>query len=590
MRTAVQQNAIPTQSLASPVGPAPDRMAEALVRARPLSSEISLAVHDKKPILLIQNGEIAYLAFQGSPGNPAPRTAREFALQLRESAAAKNLFADAGALIRASTREMESQGDLSFGERNNIVRSIDRLVKFVLDQSKDLPATPITIVLKYPNSDRARICKPAEICEPIQNARKVFDAGLQTIKQRAGSAELRAKEITKIDAAQKALTRFEQIVTDWTSGKSEAEIRETHRIKTETVRAWLNGGLPSELTSMTTRAPAGRRAGPEISLPRHESSDWAYVLGAYQAATTHRGVASGFRVSSPLQEPITELAERMKALDIGLRVKTGTLVSHGQSRFFLRLSNTEFSRALFGMSSGNQRVIWQGLGSREEQLSYLRGLLSVRGEFSSGIFNISLSQHSTLAIQLAGLFQHLGVHTALSVGATRSLRVASYDGLKALHALDVLPAHISPRVAAHLAEKSPPRSRSGEEYDRVMAHLAKFPRSTNAHTSQVTGVPVSAIREWREGAIPRPERMKEQLGLDRLNVPNPEVAAFLYRSYEMTADECIALSHRFTLDEVMGVSAKINSVATVAPNLKVQALKSRLEALRTTPISKQVPW
>lgn len=266
---------------------------------------------------------------------------------------------------------------------------------------------------------------------------------------------------------------------------------------------------------------------------RHESTDLAYLLGAW-AAVTEIGRKSDDRISYASQDPRQLALVEERLVRVAGKAPTHQEITiHGIDYQRITLHSEEVAHHFQRITADNSRVPWEHLGTERECINYLRGIFDHGGwiftEASAGI-GLNKRDGEYLLRDIGRVFAKVGILPLISDTNVPSLRLKERNEWMLFASKIGLSLPERQKAAQALADRPALKNHFGvEHYGAVLRCLETGSPSASA-ISEVTGVPANSVRDWIiRGQKPPVVKRKEIIDAYSETMANPDVVNFVYR-------------------------------------------------------------
>lgn len=333
------------------------------------------------------------------------------------------------------------------------------------------------------------------------------------------------------DALVSAFAQIRKPLLEIAAGKSKRLAAKECGISPVKLTLWLSGSLPPTVrAALVERRSQAERP---LTLPRDESEEFAYILGAFAAAS--RPGTPAQRLSLATQS--AEVAERLrgameKVFGRTIEMRQGQVPPRNNTEYEVRLLSLACARYLNEVTSLNSRIPWEHLVTSAEKIAFLRGYLDKASSVSrKGGIDITKTGGEQLLRELAVLFSQVGLYPRLLTdGARTILKFSEYGEWKKLHDTVGYTDPDSKAALGRLVAKKPGRTGySAQDFDRTIAIAARG--GDIRAVAREANVPYDAARSWI-GQKKRPHEVERRAIIAgyAAGMPDPRVIGAITRN------------------------------------------------------------
>ncbi len=355
-------------------------------------------------------------------------------------------------------------------------------------------------------------------------ARQRANEAEATLRQRYTGVMLPVATQTRIARIQKSLQRYEQFLSLAREGKSARRIAQKLGLDINTAVSWMTE--PKAFNPLGGQRSFADEYARPLDASTLDAEKKAFLLGALLLGRNHCGTRRlTIRVydTAALQLLDKDMQHVLKSDPGSCRISStspsgGTLIIHSRA----------FAHEIRLLTANRTAVPWEHLQTPECFVSFLKGALSVRGDFSNEQFGISCAGRPRLAVDLASVFAQVGIFPLVLMKGIPQVVITDTLSFQRLLELDLCQFRVDkPKLDSYVTKidrKRRPSLRI-EDYDRVKHFRHANPKASLSQIHAATGVAISTFRSWAKSTPHQVRRRNELLCLQNIfEVPNP--AAF----------------------------------------------------------------
>jgi len=340
------------------------------------------------------------------------------------------------------------------------------------------------------------------------------------------------------------MDKYRQTQRLYSEGNTYVQVARELGIKPYTVERWIKDeNVPRDLMWVLNNAARYR----DLPIPRRESPDFAYILGAY--ATAMKSPGKQFKVVSMDKEAVEHFRDCIKKV-FGVELKVEPSSSTKKTPLYeCDMYSLKLISYMREITYANTRVPWEHLGTDEEKLHYLRAIQ----DLNSGVthkqvkdryagekrtypeITETFSYRRSLCEDILLLYKQFGAYPNWKVGE---------DGLIRIFISGRSDIEVAKRVGfttlrknRDLEEETSRARYSTQEYGPDEYYAAKalweahIPRK---EISERTGISENVIKAWKTGRKAKPRRVVRYESLIEVEkaLEDPQTLSYAFRELE----------------------------------------------------------